>query len=95
MGADWSTLSGDPLNSGGDLRNDEHVERDREEWLLVNSSNSSAEIRQHMFATSAPEDLHVLPQDMDFLPQELQSDEDEWSSVASPTADWYLVADPT
>jgi len=81
----WSKLTDDPLESGGDLRHDEPVERQREKWRLCHGTNSRSEIQQHVRGVTAPEDLHMLPQDLDFLPQEVN---------AASLTDWTTVPDP-
>lgn len=78
MATTWTDLTDDPLNSGGNLRNDEGVEREREKWRTVAST-------QNVRGLTAPEDLRMLPQDLDFLPQQVNS--------ASLT-DWTVVDDP-
>jgi hypothetical protein len=74
----WSTPSGDPLNGGGNLRDDEAIERQRSRWRL-------AATNENVRGVTAPEDLHMLPQDLDFLPQEVN---------AASITDWEVVADP-
>lgn len=79
MGTSWAPISDTSLNLG------EATERDRSLWNLANASNPSSIRHQHMKETTSPDDLAILPGDMDLLPQEIQDGYDEWELIDSPS----------
>ena len=78
MATTWHTPTGDPIHGGGNLRDDEAIERQRSQWRTASST-------QNVRGVTAPEDLRMLPQDLDFLPQEVN---------AASLTDWTVVPDP-
>jgi hypothetical protein len=78
MGTDWADVTNDPLASGPDSitgkTHQEPRERDSEKWCMPDPSDN-----MHSKVVKTPEDLRILPQDLDLFPQEVNADEDSWT----------------
>lgn len=80
----WSEVTTTPFSNPF-----ESIERDSEKWCAPDDSNNfTAKF------VKGPEDLRLLPGDMDLFPQEVGADEDEWIAAPALAFYWRNVADP-
>lgn len=100
MGNTWADITDDPLESGpgtGSTPPDDGAtrERDSEKWRNPSGSSDLVNFAKMM---KGPEDLHMLPQNLDLLPQEINADEEDWASADldpnSTAFYWTTVAEP-
>ena len=77
----WNPILDDPLSSGDQTNKDEPRQRDSEKWRMP----SGDDLKQHVRAVSAPEDLRLFPSELKLLPEEINADLDEWDTKSLTT----------
>lgn len=63
----WNNITNDPLSGGDQANKDEPRQRDSEKWRMPSDDDRQVHIR----VTGAPEDMRLLPGDVDLKPQEI------------------------
>ena len=71
--SDWKNITNDPLGSGGGKTEglDEPRERDSENWRMPTDDARNI----HQRVAGAPEDLRMLPGDLQLKPQEVGAED--------------------